>query len=99
MLAHQSHQGTQLVVIEKRGRAATQVQLADNLALAAMLGMHGDFAAQIVEVLRRFLVMLGDDLVAGAVVAQRLAERHMDIKGQRQRAAAECALRCCSARV
>ena len=84
MLTHQRHQLAQFVITEKSGCTAAQVQLADQLALAAVRGVHGHFAAQIFEILRSFFVVLGHDLVAGAVVAQRLAKRHMHIDRQRQ---------------
>ncbi len=43
----------------------------------------------------RLLVVPGDDLVAGAVVAQRFAERDVHVERQRQRAGAGAVPRCC----
>jgi hypothetical protein len=91
MLAQQGHQRAQLVVGEEGGRAAPQVQLADGLALAAMGRMQGHLACQVVQVDGGAIVVARHDLVAGAVVAQRLAERHMHI--QRQRHGARCGTR------
>ena len=91
MLAQQGHQRAQLIVREEGGRAAAQVQLADGLALAAMGRVQGHLARQVVQVDGSAIVVARHDLVAGAVVAQRLAERHMHI--QRQRHGSRCGTR------
>ena len=44
-----------------------------------------DLAADILDVLGAAAVVLGDDLVARAVVADRVAERHVDVQRQRLR--------------
>ena len=79
------HQLAQLVVAEEGGRAAAQVQLADGLAGADARHVQVHLAAQVAQVGRAAVVVLGDDLVAGAVVAQRFAERNVHVQRQRQR--------------
>src|SRR5690606_3672288 len=50
--------------------------------LVEQRGLHGNLTLQVFEVLHRPLGLVGDDLVAGAVVAQAFAERDMDIDRQ-----------------
>ena len=78
------HQLAQFVVAQEGGRAAAQVQLADDLANAQVRGVQIHLPAQVAQVGFTALVVLGDDLVAGAVVAQRLAKRDVHVKGQRK---------------
>jgi hypothetical protein len=59
------------------------VQLLDLRAALDQAADDVDLAAEVTDVLRRAPVILGDDLVAGAVVADRVAER--DVHVQRQR--------------
>ena len=81
--AQQRHQLGQFVVAQKRGAAAAQVQLPETLARAHDGGVQRQFFGQVVQVARRAAVVFGDDLVAGAVVAQRLAKRNVHIQRQR----------------
>jgi hypothetical protein len=46
--------------------------------------MQIDLEIQRIQVLTGALMVLGDDLVAGAVVADRLAERDVDVERQRR---------------
>ena len=79
------HQFGQFLVVEEGGRAAPQMQLADRSAPAQVPDVQVDLAAQQLQVGCTALMVLGDDLVAGAVVAERLAEGDVHVDGQRQR--------------
>ncbi|MNX08590.1 hypothetical protein D3C86_382930 [compost metagenome] len=83
--AQQGHQFAQFFVVEKGRRAAAQVQLADGRTGPELRDLQRHFACEVVEVLPPALAVLRHDLVAGAVVAQRFAER--DVHVQRQRLA------------
>ena len=83
--AQHGHEVFQLGVREEGGCAAPQVKLGHGMALAEVLDLKLDLAAEIAKVLGRPLVVLGDHLVAGAVVAHRLAERNVHVNRQRQR--------------
>ena len=61
------------------------MELTDHLAGTAMRSVQIHFAAEVAQVQLGAVVVLGDDLVAGAVVAQRLAKRDVHIQRQRQR--------------
>jgi hypothetical protein len=79
MLADDFHQPLHLVVAEEGRRAAAEMQL-DHVAAAFQRRLlHGNFLAQVLDVLGGAAVILGDDLVAGAVVADRVAERYVDV--------------------
>ncbi|MNV79895.1 hypothetical protein D3C71_1734660 [compost metagenome] len=67
------------------------MQLADGLAGRAVGQLQIQFSLQIVQVFVGALGVPGDDLVAGAVVAQRFAERNVHIQRQRPRLG-RCAL-------
>ena len=81
--AQQRHQLGQFIVAQKRGAAPTQMQLPQPLARADDGRVQGQLFGQVVQVARRAAVVLGDDLVASAVVAQRLAKRNVHIQRQR----------------
>jgi hypothetical protein len=83
--AQHGHQFRQLSIGEERGRAAAQVQLRHGLPQAQLQGVQVDFARQRMQVCSPSLMLLRDDLVARAVVAQRLAERDVHVQGQRHR--------------
>jgi hypothetical protein len=91
------HQLAQFVVRQEGRRAAAQVQLAHRLAGAQHLGVQFHLAAQVAQVGRGALVVLGDDLVAGAVVAQLLAERDVHVQRQRRGEHRRASRRCASA--
>ena len=61
------------------------MQLRHGVAQAQMHGVQVDLAAQVAQVIGRPAVVPGDDLVAGAVVAQRFAERNVHVQRKRQR--------------
>src|SRR3989338_664064 len=50
--------------------------------------MQFNFPAEVAQIFRAALMMFGNDFVAGAVEAQRLAKWNVNIKRQRQREAA-----------
>ncbi|MNQ78217.1 hypothetical protein D3C85_931210 [compost metagenome] len=83
MLAQVRHQLAQLVVAEKGRRAAAKVQLLDFLGRVEVAGDQLDFLLQPLQVGQGATTILGDDLVAGAVVANVRAERHMHVERQR----------------
>ena len=85
------HQLTQFVIAQKCRTPTAQMQLADDLPQPDQLGMQIDFPIQIAQVLRRLVMVLGNDLVTCTVVTQGLAKRNMNIQGQRQ------GQRCCAA--
>jgi len=74
----------QFGVRQEGGRAAAEVKLRYHRRAAECIGIQGDLGVQRVQVLTGALVVLGDDLVAGAVVAQRLAERDVNVHRQRR---------------
>ena len=78
------HELAELVVAEECGRSAAEMQLAHGLALPQLGRVQVHLARKIAQVLGRTVLVLGDDLVAGAVIAQRLAERHMHVERQRK---------------
>ena len=84
MLPQELHEPRQLVIRKKRGRAAAQVQLAHGQALAATLGVQLHLAPEVVQIPHGPAVVTRDHLVAGAVVAHRLAEWHMHIQRDRR---------------
>ena len=74
---------------EKRRGTAAKVQLLDLLFGVEVAGDHLDFLLEFLQVGLGPATVLGDDLVAGAVVANVRAKRHMYIQRQRaQRLAA-----------
>lgn len=78
----QGHEGAQLVVAEEGGGAAAQVQLAEGLARAQVAQLQRQLLRQQGQVGGGAVVVLGDDLVAAAVVAQRFAKRDMHVHRQ-----------------
>ena len=75
----------ELDVAQESRRATAQVQLRHLVTSAEMLDLQLELAREVAQVFGRLAVVLGDDLVAGAVVAQRLAEGDMHIERERQR--------------
>jgi hypothetical protein len=82
-LAQTGGQPAQLLVRQEGGCAAAQVHLRHRRPPPEVTGPELDLGVEQLQVFGPALMVLGDDLVAGAVVAQRLAERHMDIDRQR----------------
>ncbi|MCY1548314.1 hypothetical protein D9M68_844180 [compost metagenome] len=73
----------QLLAGQVGRRSATKVQLGQLARAVEQRRLHGDLAFEVGQVLDRAMGLLGDDLVAGAVVAKALAERDVDIHRQR----------------
>src|SRR6185436_6061722 len=69
--------------IEKCRCAATPMQLRDRTFRADQCGLHPNFFFQIVEIMPRFFFMACHYFIAGAVVTNVLAKRHMYIQRQR----------------
>ena len=83
VLAQAAHHLAELLAGQVGRRAAAQVQLGE-LARAVEQGrLHGDLALEVLQVLHGAVGLLGDDLVARAVVAEALAERDMDVHRER----------------
>ena len=83
MLAQVRHQLAQFVMTEECRGAAAQMQLFDLLPRVEVAGNHLDFLLQTLQVGQGPPSILGNDLVAGAVVANVRAERYMHIQRQR----------------
>jgi hypothetical protein len=79
MLVDDVHQALHFVFAEEGRRTAAEVQL--DYVTTAFEGrfLHRDFLAQVFDVLGGTPVILGDDLVAGAVVTDGIAEGYMDV--------------------
>ena len=77
------HQLSQARIGEEGGCASAQVQLTHHLPYATVRGVQVDLAAQVAQVDIGSVMVLGDDLVAGAVVAQGFAKRDVHVQGQR----------------
>ena len=88
MLAQMQHQLIHLLFAQVGRRAAAEMQLLDLVHAGKQLALHGDFLFQIAEIGGGLAAVFGDDLVAGAVVAQGVAERHVHVQRQRTAAAA-----------
>jgi hypothetical protein len=68
------HQLRELRLAEEGRAAASPVHLRYRAVIAEPPGHQTDLPPQVLQVLGRAPVILGDDLVAGAVVADRVAE-------------------------
>jgi len=90
-LAGGVHQTAHLIKVEEGRRAAAPVQLVDEAVAVHVAGDQIHLLFQQVEVGRGARAILGDDLVAGAVVTDGVAER--DVEVERQRAAKTVAAR------
>ena len=77
------HQLPQARIGEEGGRATAQVQLTHHLSYATVRSVQVDLAAQVAQVDLGAVMVFGDDLVAGAVVAQGFAKRDVHVQGQR----------------
>jgi len=76
-------QPPQALVVKEGRRSASQVQLADHRPPAQFGDLQRHFALQVVEVFDRPMLVAGNDLVASAVIAERFAERQVDVERQR----------------
>ena len=81
MLPQQLHELRQFLVGQKGGRAAAQMQLGDGLA-GEMRAVKGQLLPQQMQILGSLLPVPGDDLVAGAEIAQGGAKRQVHINRQ-----------------
>ncbi len=88
------HQVGQLLAGEIGGCATAEVQLSELARTVEQFALHGDLALEVFEVLDGALGLVGDDLVAGAVIAKALAERNVDV--YRQRLGRLCLIAACS---
>ncbi|BCD89485.1 hypothetical protein PSm6_58920 [Pseudomonas solani] len=93
MLAQVPHEAAQFVVAEEGRRATAEVQLLDLLLRVEVAGDQFDLALELFQVGQGAAAILGDDLVAGAVVADVRAERHMHIERDRAQGLAAVAQR------
>ncbi|MNZ43654.1 hypothetical protein D3C78_612610 [compost metagenome] len=82
VLAQGGHQLAQFHMAEESWRTAAEMQLLDTLFRVEVAGDQLDFLLQALQVGRGAATVLGDDLVAGAVVADVGAERHMHVQRQ-----------------
>ncbi|MNR04755.1 hypothetical protein D3C85_1207440 [compost metagenome] len=78
-----SHEARKFLIGQEGRRAAAEMQLRHGHALPQLLHVQGDFACQGVQIAGRAAMMAGHHLVTGAVIADGLAERDMDVKRQR----------------
>lgn len=83
MLAQLGHQLAQLIVAEERRGTAAKVQLFYALGGVQVAADQLDFLFQALQVGVGAAAVLGDDLVAGAVVANVRAERYVHVQRQR----------------
>ena len=82
VLAQGRHQLAQFHMAEEGWGATAEVQLLDHLFRVEVAGDQLDFLLQALQVRRGAGAVLGDDLVAGAVVADVGAERHVHVQRQ-----------------
>ena len=73
----------QLGIAQKGGRAAAEMQLGQRRSGCQRADHPADLGLQGIKILRGAVVVLGDDFVASAVVANRFAERDMHIDRER----------------
>ena len=59
---------------------ATEMQLLDLIETGKQPALHFHFALQIIKISRRFLAIFGDNLVAAAVITDRVTKRNMQIE-------------------
>ena len=70
---------------DKRRGPAAPVQLIDASITVKELSLQRYFMVQVGEIRFGMPAIVGDDLVAGAVITDLAAERDMKIQGQRRR--------------
>ena len=86
-LAQRAHHAGEFGVAEEGRGTTAEVQLRHRLPCPEPRHVQVDLLLERIEVLGGAFVVLGDDLVARAVVAQRLAERDVHVERERTRAA------------
>ena len=77
--AQRAHEGCRILLGEEGRRAPAPVHLAHAPLADQGAGHEVDLAQQVARVLARLGRVLGGDLVARAVEAQRVAERHVNV--------------------
>ena len=85
MLTRDVHQLPHFIMTDEGRRAAAPVQLLHRARAVEQFRLQGDLAMQPPQIRRGALAVLGDDLVAGAVETDGVAERQMKIQRQRTR--------------
>ena len=85
IIADRAHHMTQFVIAQESGGAAAEMQLFDTAILAQQDSLHFDLFDQVAHILVGLAEIFGNDFITGAIEAQGIAERDVDI--QRQRAA------------
>ena len=80
MFARRGHQLPHFVMREEGRRAAAPVQLDHVMVAIQVLALQRQLLRQIFQILGGAPVILGDDLVAGAVIADGVAERDMEVQ-------------------
>jgi len=79
MLPGHFHQAAHLVVGQEGGGATAPMQLDHFTRAVERLGLQGHFLAEILQVLGRTAMILGNNLVTGAVIADGIAERDVKV--------------------
>src|SRR3989304_2836127 len=87
-----AHQLAHLPARKESGRAAAQMQLAEAAILAEQRHGERQFLRQVLDILGRSVMVARAPLVARAVVADGVAERHVHVDRQRLADAADVAL-------
>ena len=75
----QLHQPAHLIVQQERGRAAAPMELHYIVAAIQRFCLHCQLAPKVLDVLGGTTVILRDDLVTAAVIADRVAEGDVDV--------------------
>ena len=80
MCVQHGKQALHLRVVKEGGRTAAEVQLDDAAAFVDMRCLTGDVAFEVIKVIVGLAVVVGDDFVAAAVVADVFAEGNVDVE-------------------
>ena len=85
-----THQVAELLAIQVGWCSATEMQLLDFAAAIKQLCLHLDFPVKHLEIAVHPSLVMRHDLVAAAVIAERMAERDVHVERQRYAAAITC---------
>ena len=77
------HHLAELPLVQEGRRAAAEMQLVDPPAGIEQLSLQAHLLDQVLHVGISAVLVPGDDLVAAAVITERMAERHMHVNRQR----------------
>ena len=77
--AQNAHQPRHFFIGQEGRRAAAPMQLGDGAGSGQFGHLHVDFAFQVIQITRGFIVILGNDFVTTAVVADLTTEGQMHI--------------------